>query len=895
MSGGYCQHCERDGSAPTVFAPRPDSSGAPAGAGVVSAPDGNSPRTSAGLRPGGGNASSDSGRGDSLGLVPGTLLASRYRIVAPIGRGGMGQVYRAEDLKLGETVALKFLPESLANDPVWLNRFFLEVRTAREVTHPNVCRVHDVVETTDGSGHPLNFLTMEYVDGENLADLIRRFGRLPTGKAMEIAAQITAALAAAHARGVLHRDIKPANVLIDGRGQAKLADFGLALGRQAAPEAEVAGTPGYIAPELLRGHVATGRSDLYALGLVLYELLTGRRAVKDGKPVTGSIRQYAPDVSPEAERAVLACVEPDPAKRPASAAEVAEAFPVQNALEAALARGETPSPEMVAESADEEPMPLWKAWTLLGGICAVLLVTWAISSYGGFLQFLPPVLSPEEMVQQAKEILRDQGFPTRNVNRGSFVAENFPMLDWYSTSATRDQRTQFAQAPQGSLLDTYQQSATESLTPTHLTMSLLGVPLKPPASTGIQSVQVDSNGHVLDLLADPVGLPPPAAGSAVDWNKLLVATGMDPSTIKPAKADFTPLFPETERHAWTGSYPGHPEFIFPIEASAWQGRVTRFAVLGSPWAIPHLGYNRFTEIGTDSFQFAGFAVSVLLAFANFRNGKGDLRSATRLASLLFVSVVLFGLFAVPFSAGNFADWLGALFSTVATGMVAAALLWLAYVAVEPLTRRRLPGLLLASSLLLQNRWKSPRIGKEVLVGMLLGVLSSLYFQVCHAALWPFFKTASLDVFPAAVLNGASSLVAGWSFNFMNALGTVAEIAVLFTLLLVVVRRPWLAAILLTPGVIWIADARANVFLGAAIALGLFAPVVYVLLRYGVTAAAIAFFFSEFSDALPWTHSWSSWLVPYVAADIGLILVVAAFGLWIAIGARSPFGHFRLEA
>ncbi|MGA3211271.1 MAG: serine/threonine-protein kinase, partial [Terriglobales bacterium] len=245
------------------------------------------PRSSTGGRP-----------SDGQQMAPGTLLAGRYRIVALLGRGGMGQVYRAEDLKLGETVALKFLPESLAHDQAWLARFYSEVRNAREVTHPNVCRVHDVVEAKDDAGREITFLTMEYVDGEDLAGLVGRFGRLPTAKAMELAGQITAALAAAHARGVLHRDIKPANVMIDGRGQAKLADFGLAVAGDTASSTEIAGTPGYIAPELLRGAAATGRSDLYALGLVLYELLTGRRAVKDGKPVTGNIRHYAPDVPP---------------------------------------------------------------------------------------------------------------------------------------------------------------------------------------------------------------------------------------------------------------------------------------------------------------------------------------------------------------------------------------------------------------------------------------------------------------------------------------------------------------------------------------------------------------------------------------------------------------------
>ena len=142
-------------------------------------------------------------------FTPGTLFAGRFRIVAPLGRGGMGEVYRADDLRLGQTVALKLLPENLSTDPGRLAQFHNEVRVARTIAHRNVCRTYDI---GDADGRP--FMTMEYVDGEDLAALLRRIGRFPQDRALAISRQVCAGLAAAHECGIVHRDLKPANVMI---------------------------------------------------------------------------------------------------------------------------------------------------------------------------------------------------------------------------------------------------------------------------------------------------------------------------------------------------------------------------------------------------------------------------------------------------------------------------------------------------------------------------------------------------------------------------------------------------------------------------------------------------------------------------------------------------------
>ncbi len=345
------------------------------------------------------------------GFAPGTLLAGRYRVVALVGRGGMGEVYRADDLKLGQMVALKFLPSELDRDPAARERLLAEVRNARTVSHPNVCRVYDIGEVDSRA-----FLTMEYIDGEDLASLLRRIGRLPAPKALDVARQLCAGLAAAHDKGVLHRDLKPANVMIDGRGQARITDFGLAVetARDSSP-ADAAGTVAYMAPERFAGKPATVQSDLYALGLVLYETYTGhspfkagtigewQRAHSSSTPETPS--SHLSDIEPAAERAILRCLEKDPAKRPASAAQVAAALPGGDPLAAAIAAGETPSPELVAASGEEGTLPRAKAWLWFMACLAALVAVPLTLIPFSLAEHVSMDLSPDTLRARARETL----------------------------------------------------------------------------------------------------------------------------------------------------------------------------------------------------------------------------------------------------------------------------------------------------------------------------------------------------------------------------------------------------------------------------------------------------------------------------------------------------------
>src|SRR5690242_17807131 len=371
---------------------------------------------------------------DESRFLPGAILAGRYRIIALLGRGGMGEVYRADDLTLGQQVALKFLPESLAGNPDSVARFRNEVRVARQVSHPNVCRVYDVGEI---DGH--FFLSMEYVDGEDLASLLRRIGRLPADKAIEIGRRLCAGVAAAHERGVLHRDLKPGNVMLDGNGDVRITDFGIATAA-ADVGADVAGTPQYMAPELLAGKPASIKSDLYALGLILFEVFTGKRLF-DGKtlaelrqmhetPTLTTPSAIVRDLDPAIERAILRCLEKDPEKRPASALTVAASLPGSDALAAALAAGETPSPELLLAAGESEAMPVRRALALAVGCIALVLGALVPMTRGSVANVASMPVPRDVLADRAAQLLRKLGYTEPVVDHGLGLNGNAGYLRW---------------------------------------------------------------------------------------------------------------------------------------------------------------------------------------------------------------------------------------------------------------------------------------------------------------------------------------------------------------------------------------------------------------------------------------------------------------------------------
>jgi serine/threonine protein kinase len=257
-------------------------------------------------------------------LSPATLaaLSQRYDILADAGHGSMGDVYKARDRETGEIVALKLLKPEIASDQSMMDRFKNELLFARKITHKNVCRVHEFNRIGG-----IAYTSMEFVEGESLRSVLNRFGGLPQRKAIDLVNQICSGLKEAHAQGIVHRDLKPENVMIDAQGNVKIMDFGIARSMEALTRmtGSMVGTPAYMAPEQVGGKPVDYRTDIYSLGLIMYEVFTGAQAFQGDNAVAVALKQMRespvppheiePTVPVPIERAILKCLEKEPQKR----------------------------------------------------------------------------------------------------------------------------------------------------------------------------------------------------------------------------------------------------------------------------------------------------------------------------------------------------------------------------------------------------------------------------------------------------------------------------------------------------------------------------------------------------------------------------------------------------
>jgi hypothetical protein len=849
-------------------------------------------------------------------FAPGSIIAGRYRLVALLGKGGMGEVYRAEDLTLEQPVALKFLPDTVAVDAVHLAQFHNELRVARQVSHKNVCRLYDLGET-DGR----RFLTMEYIDGEDLASLLRRIGRIPQDKAIDLARQMCAGLAAAHERGVLHRDLKPANVMVDGAGNARLTDFGLAV---AADDSDAihAGTPQYMAPELLappsQGDAGTSpqatiKSDLYALGLVLFEIFTGRRAF-EAKTIADLIKAHESgtlptpssvirDIDPAVERVIMRCLERDPARRPASALAVAAALPGGDPLAAALAAGETPSPDVLAAAAETEAMPAGRALAVLGAFVACLALYFVLSPRGTLADLVPLEKPPAVLVDRAEQIVKDFGYTTTPADTAQNFTRPPDFVRWLINTDQTTNRWHPSRVSKGPALLFWHRTSPRDLEPDSPSMRVS--PSDPGLTlTDMTLVILDTRGRLVEFRRVPPQRDDAPTGPAATpaWDAAFRAAGLPLESFTPVPPTWSPKDFADARAAWEGPLPDAPDIRVRIEAASYRGRITSLYTVG-PWSRAR-AMQPLTQ-STAAYVFGIFggllwitvlAGALLLARYNVRANRADRRSAARLVAVYLVLQA-----AAWIIGGHHLSSLAEInsfFRVFGNVLLQAVLLWALYLALEPYGRRFWPDGLLGWTRLFSGHVRDPRIGREILIGSALGGVLLILDVLRHLGpyligLPPGIPNSGGDV---TALSSAGNLILSWADQFSGSLQTTFIVVMVFVGLRLVLKRTWLAmlvgVVLVTLAVMQSAPAGGVLWMHAIIQFLTIGTITFAIFRFGLLVTAVMIIVDNIPSAVPMMPHGPSWAALPGNLSVALVVAIACFGFYAARAGQPLFGKLE---
>lgn len=836
---------------------------------------------------------------DNARFIPGDVLSERYRIVGLLGRGGMGEVYRADDLKLKQAVALKFLPESLTANGATLARFYREVSVARQISHRHVCRVYDVAEY-DGQ----HFISMEFVRGEELSSLLKRIGRLPQDKATEVARQLCAGLAAVHNRGVLHRDLKPANIMLDEHGEVRITDFGIAALAGELDQREISGTPAYMSPEQLEGQELTARSDIYSLGLVLYEIFTGKKAfeasnlqellrLRRSDTTPTSPAHHVPELDPLVERVIFRCLEREASKRPASALQVAAALPGGDPLAAALAAGETPSPEMVAAAPKQGGLKPAVAISLLASVLFMVAAISFLSRWTMLYRTVPLNKSTEVQRERASELVNKFGYTSVPGDSAYGMGTDRRYLSYIhetDTSVSRWEKLRTGQP--AAIYFWYRQS------PRPFDVSTgQGVSEFTPARDlpGMITLTLDTVGRLRSFYAMPPGRSSGSESTTPDWSPLFQESGLDQAKFQSVPPTWTSPYQSTARAAWDGFYPDRPDLKIHVEAAAFEGKPVYFEILHA-WDSPADGtpyLARFRERALIVLLLTVFILvivgSALLALRNLKLGRGDRRGAFRLAAFVFAVSFLRWLFAthhVPSEeeAFNFiASLQNMLFWTF--------FFWVVYIAFEPFVRRRWPDRIISWSRVLAGGFRDPLVGRDIMIGAVFGlaiIICQWYLATLVPQLMGYPPRIPWFDFPATQLLGIRSFAHGITQQIFAALFQAFTLLFVMLMLYIILRKERVAFI-----AVWVVMALALSLTNetaAGVPFSCLAALlaVWVLYRYGLLALISTLFFLHLLIFFPITSDFTAWYAGdfVLALIVGLALTV--FGFYTSLAGQPLF-------
>lgn len=829
-------------------------------------------------------------------FAPGTVIGGRYRLVARLGGGGMGDVYRADDLTLNQVIALKFLPPHLAQEPTRLEQLRREVRLARTVTHPNVCRTYDLDEA-DGE----QFISMEYVDGEDLASLVRRIGRVSGDKALEIAHQLCAGLSAAHAAGVLHCDLKPANVMLDGRGRVRITDFGLAGSvAELRDDRRLAGTPAYMAPEQFAGRKVDERTDVYALGLVLYELFTGQPA-QAGRSIADFARlhqtvdpvppfEIVPNIEPEVEQTICACLQKNPELRPPSALAVSARLPQGSPLVRALAAGETPAPEVVAAATVPHALGTRHVTWVFVLALALLAGFLAIGGRGRFDFNVGAMKAPAVLVERARSLAPTTAAPAVARQAWGYIPADEvagQLLDAGSAAA-------FQVVPDvGVELAFWYRVLPQDYRPiSNETLQVARIKLRDPPENrpGMNTIVLDATGRLLAMTRYPTEDDGPAAH---DWTSYLAAADLNAGELSEAEPTLEAPTYADARKAWIGAG-GDAANKLRVEGASLRGMPLLFAVLHERAASATLGFDplqrKAIAVGVlRIFLIVALLLALPLAGRNLQRGRGDARTALRLA------MVLFGLrFAVwLLSASHYSLRLGelhvvqwALFDSVFLALAVG----LFYLALEPLARRYWPYSLISWTRLSSGRGWDAIVGQHVLIGAALGILWATLLALDRLAV----SAWGLALRPLIWEEHITLPLLGGRYAVSLAVETLANALIYGMLIMLILallqailkrRRPAAIAAAIIAALLFLPYGNSALTAWLVVGVVCVGSAIWATIRYGLLTIMTAILVVGLLSMFPITFDTRNWYSDLTLFAISMVLAVTLYGFFAA--RRAP--------
>ena len=696
--------------------------------------------------------------------------------------------------------------------------------------------------------------------------------------------------------------------MIDGEGHALITDFGLAV-PASDMKATLAGTPQYMAPEQLTGEPASVKSDLYAFGLVLFELFTGRRAhdartldelrrLHESGPVT-TPSSVLHDIDPAVERVITRCLDRNPARRPLSALAVAAALPGADPLADAIAAGETPSPEMLAAAGEVDALPV--AYGLIGIACVVagVIAAATLAPRATEARLVPLDRPALLLADRAEQIFATLGYTEPGGDVAYGFAQSQDYRSWMARNERGRQRWNVLSTGFPVAIQFWYRTSPRPLVPQSggRRPSFTDPPL---TLTDSRRLVLDTKGRLISFQTVPAEFDATEAVSAPRWEPLFEAAGLSATAFQSVAPQWTPATFADTRAAWEGTLPDRPTMRVRVEAAAYRGRPVSFSIVW-PWTTAARSGPRQRN-PTDRFWASTFIVAgmvmmigaIVLARHHVRAGRGDTRAATRLA----VFVIALHLLAWLIGNHHVADTAiesDSLRRLLKDAVLTGAALWILYVALEPYARKFWPGIMLGWSRLLSGHIRDSRVGRDVLVGLGFGMGWVLLFVARFLVPQAFGHDAPRPLLGSVVstLGGLDSTIELWLTAILEQIIFVLGVAFLFVALRLVTRRTWIAIpigmyVLFT---FWssFGQAAAYYWIELTLEVSIVALFTFVLIRFGLLAAAIAAITFRLGTTVPLTLDLSHWSATPSNWTLAGVIALALFGYYASRGGRPLLG------